>query len=363
MRKDAVGIFLFLVLIISACAPQAPPITAAPASTDAQSATRTETAASAVTPTVDASVTSTPTTPIPSNAPDCVNSAAFVQDVTVPDRSGIPAGTVFTKTWRVKNTGTCVWTPEYVLTHYSEENMAAPFSTPLSVAFPGETIDISVNLTAPGVIGDHTGFFVIRNPAGLIMKIDNDSRLWVVIDVQAALASAPTTAGTQGAGSIPITGDKPTSTSLPNLPNGLVEATCAYTSDAAKVTEAINAINAYRAANGLPAYTVNALLTVAAISHANDMACNKLFTHKGSDGSTPNTRVAKSGYIAAFMTENVYGSYPPLTGAGAVDWWKNDKTDIRHNQNLLSNVYTEIGMGYAFYNNFGYYVLVFAKSK
>ncbi|HXQ38819.1 MAG TPA: CAP domain-containing protein, partial [Anaerolineales bacterium] len=58
--------------------------------------------------------------------------------------------------------------------------------------------------------------------------------------------------------------------------------------------------------------------------------------------------------------ENVYGSYPPLTGQGAVSWWINDKTDLRHNENLLSNIYTEIGVGYSFFGNFGYYVIVFA---
>jgi uncharacterized protein YkwD len=185
------------------------------------------------------------------------------------------------------------------------------------------------------------------------MKIDNDSRLWVVIDVPIEVAAAPTV--TQSAGSIPVTGSEGGS--------GFANVTCAYTTDAAKVTEAINALNAYRAENGLPAYVVNELLKMAATAHADDMACNNLFTHNGSDGSTPITRVAASGYTASSVTENVYGSYPPLSGQGAVDWWKNDKTDIRHNLNLLSGTYTEIGLGYAFYNNFGYYVLVFAKPK
>ena len=98
----------------------------------------------------------------------------------------------------------------------------------------------------------------------------------------------------------------------------------------------------------------------AAQAHANDMACNQLFYHNGSDGSTPETRVAASGYVASKVTENVYGSYPPLTPDGAVNWWKTDKTDPNHNKNLISTDYTEIGVGYAFYNNYGYYVVDFA---
>ena len=208
-----------------------------------------------------------------------------------------------------------------------------------------------MDLRASSSAGIHKSYFVIKNPAGLIMKIDNDSRLWVVINVSSQVASVPT--ATQVSGSVPVTGNQSSSSN----------AACAYTTDAAKVTDMINAVNAYRAANGLPAYTVNALLTTAATSHANDMACNKLFAHDGSDGSTPTTRVAASGYIAASITENVYGSYPPLSGQGVVDWWKTDQTDIRHNQNLLSGTSTEIGAGYAYYNNFGYYVLVFATPK
>jgi uncharacterized protein YkwD len=73
--------------------------------------------------------------------------------------------------------------------------------------------------------------------------------------------------------------------------------------------------------------------------------------------------VAATGYVASVVTENVYGSYPPLSGQGAVDWWKNDKTDPNHNKNLLSTTYTEIGVGYSFFENYGYYVLVFAAPK
>jgi uncharacterized protein YkwD len=71
--------------------------------------------------------------------------------------------------------------------------------------------------------------------------------------------------------------------------------------------------------------------------------------------------VADAGYVAADLSENVYGSYPPLDGPGVVNWWATDKTDPRHNQNLLSTNFTEIGVGYAFFNNYGYYVIVFAK--
>jgi len=348
MNKKLLVIFLFLILLISACSTPTPADTATATvpPTQAQAAATTEAPPATETPPEQPSATPTPETPVPTNPPDCTNSAVFVTDVTISDNSIVPASSTFTKTWRVKNTGTCVWGPDYTLTHYSEERMFAPASVPLSVTYPDQTMDISVDLVAPNTSGNHRGFFVIKNQAGLIMKIDNDSRLWVVIDVSNQVASGPTV--TPGPGSIPVTSS---------------DAACAVTADAAKVTETINAVNAYREDNGLTAYTVNELLTKAATIHANDIACNKLFAHTGSDGSTPTTRVAASGYAASSITENVYGSYPPLTGQGAVDWWKNDKTDIRHNQNLISTTYTDIGVGYSFFDNFGYYVLVFGKPK
>ncbi len=149
-----------------------------------------------------------------------------------------------------------------------------------------------------------------------------------------------------------------TPTATPSSGSGT--ASCAFTTDPVRVQQVISAINAYRAQNNLPAYTVNSLLTRAAERHAADMACNQLFGHTGSDGSNPTSRVADSGYRARQVSENVYGSWPPLTPQMVVDWWKTDTSDPRHNQNLLSTTYTEIGVAYAFFNNFGYYVVVFA---
>ncbi len=42
-----------------------------------------------------------------------------------------------------------------------------------------------------------------------------------------------------------------------------------------------------------------------------------------------------------------------------MNYWINDKTDLRNGRNLVSDSFTEIGIGYSFFNNFGYYVVVF----
>lgn len=385
MVKKLFIVVTLVALTLAACSGQGTVETTPPPVTDTEVATalvsltegppleETQPAVSE-TPTIDPSFTpptATPTegTPLPTNAPDCTNRASFVADVTVPDNTNVAGGTSFTKTWRVANTGTCVWGPDYTLSYYSGERLTALDSFPLGVAFPGQNLDISVDLTAPANTGTYQSNFVIKNSAGLIMSIDDDSRLWTIINVTvvSAATASPTTTATAPAnaatGSATVTATASTAsasttgTSSANVTTG----TCAYTIDRAKLTEVINALNGYRERNGLAPYTVNPLLTQAAQRHANDIACNELYVHTGSDGSTARSRVADTGYVAQSVSENVNGNNPPFNGQAVINWWINDRTDPRHGQNLLSTTFTEIGVGYAFFDGYGFYALVFAR--
>jgi uncharacterized protein YkwD len=376
MNKKLFVIASVSALLFTACGTQSPTPAAVPTSSEAPVVATTEVPVGTVPTDVSVSVstevattetsatlpteTATVGTPAPTNPPDCTNSASFVTDVTIPDNSTVTGGSTFTKTWRISNTGTCVWGPGYTLTHYSDERMGAPDSVSLGITPGGQTADISVDLVAPNSVGTHRGNFVIKNPAGLIMKVDDDSRLWLIINV----ASTVTATATATVTPVIANGSVTSTTIAANTAasdSAFAAVTCSFSTDPAKLTAAINAVNAYREKNGLPAYTANTQLAKAAQAHANDMACNSLFGHIGSNKSTPQKRVAASGYLASSMSENVYGSYPPLTGQEVVNWWINDKTDLRHNLNLLSSTFTEIGVGYSFFDNFGYYVLVFAK--
>jgi uncharacterized protein YkwD len=359
MSKKALSIVMLLGIVLSACGGQAAEQatetpTAVPATTAPPTLPPTNTPTEEIVPVTGDTPTPlpTPTEFVPDNPSDCVNKATFVTDVTIPDSSNVAAGESFVKTWRVQNAGTCIWWSGYTLTYYSGETLSAPASVPLPATNPGQTADISIDLVAPSVAGKYQGNFVIKNPAGLIMQVDNDSRLWVIINVSGTAASTPAATTASGGDSTAATTD---STS------GSGNATCGFTTDEAKTTDMLSALTAYRSQNNLAALPVNAQLSQAAQRHANDMACNQLFYHNGSDGSTPDSRVAATGYNASDVTENVYGSYPPLTGQGVISWWATDQTDPRHNQNLLTTQYTEIGVGYAFFNNYGYYVIVFAK--
>ena len=79
----------------------------------------TQTALALPTSTQTPTNTSTPTetsTPVPPQATstsvlptDSCYSLTFLSDVTIPDNTEMTPGDQFTKTWRVKNSGSCVW--------------------------------------------------------------------------------------------------------------------------------------------------------------------------------------------------------------------------------------------------------------
>ena len=133
-----------------------------------------------VTSTADAAAQATltptvqPTTAVPApptltpTATLSCDQAQFVADVTVPDGSHVEPGATFTKTWRIKNVGTCAWTPSYTLFFASGNAMGGASTVGLvGTVNPGETVDLSVNLTAPSDTGDYSGYWKLRNAAGL----------------------------------------------------------------------------------------------------------------------------------------------------------------------------------------------------
>jgi hypothetical protein len=98
---------------------------------------------------------------------DCIDRAAFVADVTVPDHTVIPAGTKFIKTWRLKNAGTCTWTKQYTLVVYgkSSDTEADWIALPQNVE-PQQTVDLSIELPAPAVEGVARWEAVLKNEFG-----------------------------------------------------------------------------------------------------------------------------------------------------------------------------------------------------
>ncbi len=311
-----------------------------PAPTETPSATVTPTPQSASpAATVAAPAQASPSIQASSTAQACQDQAAFYSDVTIPDDTSFRQGVNFVKTWQIKNTGTCTWGPGYSLIFAGGDIMNGPQSVPLPKVNPGDIFDVSVNLTSPANGGVYLGDWEFQRPDGTRFGVNSDGvdMIWVKISVSYIVVG-------------------PTATPNP------ISATCTGQTNSDYINIVLSLINQARAANNLPALTLNAKLSAAAQAHSNDMACNDFIDHVGSDGSTWFTRIQAQGYTYSYASENIYVGNPAFGGDanGAFTWWMNSQV---HRDNILSPKITQIGIGYTFYTKAtygGYYTVDFA---
>ena len=91
---------------------------------------------------------------------------AFVSDVTIPDNTPVTAGQAFTKTWKVKNAGSCAWDAGFKFAFTGGEQMGgASYTLPSAVA-AGAVTDISVAMTAPSKSGTLRGNWRMSTATG-----------------------------------------------------------------------------------------------------------------------------------------------------------------------------------------------------
>jgi hypothetical protein len=114
------------------------------------------------------------------------DAAAFLADVTYPDGSLVARNSTFVKIWRIKNVGTCSWTPYYSLVFVSGDAMNGPAVISLSANVnPGEYIELPVTFTSPNTDGHYRGYWKLRNASGALFGIGTqaDTAFWVDIRV------------------------------------------------------------------------------------------------------------------------------------------------------------------------------------
>ena len=110
---------------------------------------------------------------------------ALIKDVTIPDGTFMTKNTKFTKTWRLKNTGTCVWLHDYEIYFESGDALVGPDSVKIKTnVLPGETIDISIDLAAPDQTGMFRSYYKMRNSKGEIFGSGDENKpfyleIWV----------------------------------------------------------------------------------------------------------------------------------------------------------------------------------------
>jgi hypothetical protein len=131
------------------------------------------------------SFNSTPNTPLPgftplasSTAPsgptsslgdDC-NNSAYEGDVTIPDGTILKPGESFVKVWAVRNTGNCTWDEGYRFVFVGGDRDMNPvdieFRSSGDFVGPGEGVNLSVPLMAPGAEGKYIGTWRMQSDSG-----------------------------------------------------------------------------------------------------------------------------------------------------------------------------------------------------
>jgi hypothetical protein len=111
-----------------------------------------------------------PVAPVNTAAATCHNSA-YVSDVTVPDDTVMRPGVNFDKTWRIQNTGTCAWDDGFQLVFVSGDQALDPSNYVIDEASEfvdsGESVDMTVGLTAPLTEGTYTANYRMQTDTGV----------------------------------------------------------------------------------------------------------------------------------------------------------------------------------------------------
>ncbi len=122
----------------------------------------------------------------PTQKPTPCDWAAYVDDISIPDGTLLLPGQDFTKTWKLKNIGTCTWTPDYAIVFMEGSSLGAPASVKLNnTIVPGSTIDVSVTMKAPNAAGSYTSNWLLKNASGNTFGLGTSARayFWVKIQV------------------------------------------------------------------------------------------------------------------------------------------------------------------------------------
>ena len=115
-------------------------------------------------------------------------------------------------------------------------------------------------------------------------------------------------------------------------------------------------INSERVSRGLPPLVLNAQLSAAAQAHAKDIAKTGKYSHTGSDGSKVSDRVGRVGYGSYSWGRRLGENYAVYRSIDdAMGFWMKSKA---HRENILHDVYREIGIGLTPANQWGATVYV-----
>ncbi len=137
-------------------------------------------------PVVTATITKTPGPITPTVPPSACDKVQYVADVNYPDGTVLQPGAQFTKTWKLKNVGTCPWVKDtYQLVYFSGEKMGASYAVFPENVPVGQTVNISINLIAPSAAGSYRGYWMFKNANNVLFGLgaQGNKPWWVDIKV------------------------------------------------------------------------------------------------------------------------------------------------------------------------------------
>ncbi len=128
----------------------------------------------------------------PSSAHACTPGMSFIADVTIPDGTHLPAGQAFDKVWRLKNKGTCDWSPRYAMTYVGGQRLTVADSFPIEREVPaGSTVDLTVKMQTPLDVGTTESMWALIDDAGLGVHPHIGEMIFVRIVVDEGDPDAP----------------------------------------------------------------------------------------------------------------------------------------------------------------------------
>ena len=101
----------------------------------------------------------------PTSTAGCYN-AALVSDVTIPADTEMDPGDDFTKTWQIKNTGTCDWKQDFRFTFVGGNLFGSDTTKIRKFVKAGDTTNISLKMVAPAGSGTITSSWQMADESG-----------------------------------------------------------------------------------------------------------------------------------------------------------------------------------------------------
>jgi len=95
----------------------------------------------------------------------CYN-ATLVSDVTIPDGTELNPGESFTKTWEIKNSGTCNWNSDFKITFVGGDFFGSDTTKIRKNVDAGDTANISLRMEAPSGSGKITSSWQMADDGG-----------------------------------------------------------------------------------------------------------------------------------------------------------------------------------------------------